>query len=79
MQDSLAPVSVQTYDFSKRPGGMWGFGWEADEVFRCIRAGKIESERMPWRDTVLMMQVFDEIRSQGGLVYPESIETLELQ
>ena len=38
----------------------------------------MQSERMPWRDSVLMMSVFDEIRSQGEVVYPESIETTEL-
>lgn len=61
---------------------------------RCIRDGKKESDRMPLRESVLMMRVssspchgdcnadnarqtFDEIRRQGGLVYPEEIETLE--
>ena len=62
-----------------RPGGIWGFGWEADEVARCLAAGKKESERMPLRDTILMMEVFDEIRRQGEFVLPEAVETLELK
>jgi len=65
-------------DFSVRPGGIWGFAWEADEVARCIRDGKLQSARMPLRETVLQMDVFDQIREQGGLVYPEALETLEI-
>lgn len=65
-------------DFTVRPGDIWGFAWEADEVARCIRDGKLQSARMPLRETVLQMEVFDEIRRQNGLVYPEALETLEL-
>lgn len=59
-------------------GGIWGFAWEADECARQIRDGKIESERMPLNQTLLMMETFDEIRKQGQLIYPESIETIDL-
>ncbi|ORY88343.1 NAD-binding protein [Leucosporidium creatinivorum] len=72
------PEKEESFSFVPRPGGIWGFAWEADEVARCLRDGKKESERMPLRDTVLMMEVFDEIRKQGELVYPEAVETLEL-
>ncbi|BGP51127.1 hypothetical protein JCM10450v2_007056 [Rhodotorula kratochvilovae] len=68
----------ETFEFEPRPGGIWGFAWEADEVARCIRDGKKESEQMPLRETLLMMQVFDEIRKQGEFVYPEELETLDL-
>jgi hypothetical protein len=43
-----------------------------------MRDGKLESDRMPLRETVLMMEVFDKIRLDASLVYPESIETLDL-
>lgn len=33
---------------------------------------------MPLRDSVLMMEVFDEIRKAGQFVLPEQVETLEL-
>lgn len=52
MQNAEVPI-VETLDFSKRPGGAWGFIWEADEAYRCLRDGRIQSERMPWRDTAL--------------------------
>lgn len=57
---------------------VWGFAWEADEVARCLRDGKKESDRMPLRETVLMMQVFDEIRKQGRFEYPDHVERLDL-
>jgi hypothetical protein len=54
--------------------GMW---WEADEVARCLRDGKKESEHLPLEESIVMMRVMDEARRQGGLVYPERIESLE--
>ncbi|KII86983.1 hypothetical protein PLICRDRAFT_177690 [Plicaturopsis crispa FD-325 SS-3] len=53
------------------PGGAFGLVLEADECARCIRDGKVQSARMPWRESILQMEVFDEIRLQGGLVYGE--------
>lgn len=51
------PDETETYDFREQPGGMRGCAWEADDVARCIRDGKKESERMPLRESLLMMQV----------------------
>lgn len=50
--------------------------WEADEVARCVRDGKLQSDRMNHATSVTIMKIFDEIRKQGGLVYPQSIEKL---
>ncbi|KAG0148035.1 hypothetical protein CROQUDRAFT_655404 [Cronartium quercuum f. sp. fusiforme G11] len=58
------------------PGDGLGYMWEADEAARCIFARNIESSRMSHRDTILMMEVFDEIRKQIGLEYPAEIEKL---
>ncbi|GAA5968642.1 hypothetical protein JCM11641_007709 [Rhodosporidiobolus odoratus] len=71
-------TKTETYSFAQRPGNIWGFAWEADEVARCLRDGKKESDRMPLRETILQMQVFDEIRRQGDFRYPEELETLDL-
>ncbi|KAF1926794.1 putative oxidoreductase [Didymella exigua CBS 183.55] len=54
-----------------------GMFWEADECARCVRDGKLESETMGWEESVAVMGVMDEVRRQGGLVYPEPIESLE--
>jgi predicted dehydrogenase len=64
----------------ERPGNNgegWGHGmfWEADEAARCIRDGKLESETLSWDESVLIMETMDETRKQGGLKYPELIET----
>ncbi|KKK13902.1 putative dimeric dihydrodiol dehydrogenase [Aspergillus rambellii] len=52
-----------------------GMYWEADEVARCLRDGKLESEGLPWEESIVMMEVMDEARKQNGLVYPERIES----
>jgi predicted dehydrogenase len=58
-------------------GKGWGHGmfWEADEVARCIRDGKLESETLGWEESVLIMETMDEVRKQGDLTYPELIES----
>ncbi|QSZ34064.1 hypothetical protein DSL72_005652 [Monilinia vaccinii-corymbosi] len=55
----------------------WGHGmaWEADEVGRCLRDGKKESEVLDWRESEVIMGVMDEVRRQGGLKYGEEIES----
>ncbi|KAF3394518.1 D-xylose 1-dehydrogenase [Penicillium rolfsii] len=59
------------------PDGGHGMAWEADEVARCLRDGKLESESMPWEESLVIMEVMDEVRRQGGLVYPATIESTE--
>ncbi|KAI4105128.1 MAG: hypothetical protein L6R37_002847 [Teloschistes peruensis] len=54
-----------------------GMFWEADECARCLRDGKIESEGMGWEESVVIMEVMDEVRRQGGIKYPETIESLD--
>ncbi|KAH8917995.1 NAD(P)-binding protein [Atractiella rhizophila] len=71
---NFKPAREETFDFRERPGGIWGFAWEADEVARCIRDGKIESETMSWALTAEMMNVFDKIREANNFTYPEQIE-----
>jgi hypothetical protein len=59
------------------PGNGHGMYWEADEVARCLRDGKLESEGMPWEESIVIMEVMDEVRKQGGLTYPQKIESTE--
>ncbi|HEY9100921.1 Gfo/Idh/MocA family oxidoreductase [Chitinimonas sp.] len=47
-----------------------GYGYEVEEVNRCLRAGLCESPRMPWADTLISMDALDTIRAQIGLRYP---------
>jgi len=47
-----------------------GYQYEAMEVMRCLRAGKLESDVMPLDETHAIMKTLDRIREQWGLMYP---------
>jgi predicted dehydrogenase len=47
-----------------------GFEYEAEEVMRCVRDGKLESDIMPHAHTLANMSLMDDIRQEIGLVYP---------
>ncbi|KAF9893002.1 hypothetical protein FE257_012413 [Aspergillus nanangensis] len=59
------------------PAGGHGMYWEADEAGRCVRDGKLESEVIPWEESVAVMKVLDEVRAQADYSYPEQIESIE--
>ncbi|KAI0391042.1 NAD(P)-binding protein [Xylariaceae sp. FL0594] len=56
---------------------MFGMGmfWEADEVARCLRDGKKESETLPLSESIVIMEVMEEALKQGDVKYPELITT----
>lgn len=43
--------------------------YEAEEVMDCLRAGRLESPRMPLDESVAIMQVMDNLRRPWGLRY----------
>ena len=47
-----------------------GYNYEADEVARCVAAGKTESGVMPLDETVSIMETMDALRAVWGLKYP---------
>ncbi|MBD8043202.1 Gfo/Idh/MocA family oxidoreductase [Arthrobacter sp. Sa2BUA2] len=47
-----------------------GYTYELREVTRCIQEGLQESPTMPWADSLKTMQLFDEVRAQLGVHYP---------
>lgn len=47
-----------------------GYEYEAMEVHRCLRAGKLESDVMPHALTLDIMGTLDSIRADWGLKYP---------
>jgi predicted dehydrogenase len=51
-----------------RVGG--GLRFEAAEVGRCLREGRLESDVMPLEETLKVMTTLDEVRRQIGLGYP---------
>ena len=48
---------------------VFGYKYEAEEVMRCLRAGEKESDLVPHRFSIALMEIMDEIRAQIGLVY----------
>ncbi|HLV04182.1 Gfo/Idh/MocA family oxidoreductase [uncultured Georgenia sp.] len=53
-----------------RPQHEGGFQYEAAEVARCVAAGRLESETLPWAETVAVLETMDEVRRQVGVAYP---------
>ncbi len=47
-----------------------GYNYEAAEVHRCLREGRLESEIMPLDETLAIMETMDRIRAQWGMKYP---------
>lgn len=50
-----------------------GYTYEAAEVHRCLREGKLESPIMPWAETIAIMETMDALRKQWGLRYPMEV------
>lgn len=57
------------------PEGTHGLCYEADEVARCIRDGKLESPSMPWAEIIIVMEIMDTVRRENGLWFPEEVES----
>lgn len=51
-----------------RLGNGWSF--EAAEVMKCLREGRVECATMPLKTSMAIMRTMDKIRGQWGLVYP---------
>jgi predicted dehydrogenase len=58
-------VDVMSLPF---PGN--GYTCEAEEVGRCLRAGKLESDILPLDKTIAIVETLDTVRAQWGLTYP---------
>ena len=47
-----------------------GYNYEAAEVARCLRIGRLESDVMPLDETLAIIRTTDQIRAAWGLKYP---------
>ncbi|MDF1699252.1 MAG: Gfo/Idh/MocA family oxidoreductase [Saprospiraceae bacterium] len=47
-----------------------GFTYEIEECLQCIKEGRIESEKWSHQDSLNLISICDEIRSQIGVKYP---------
>ena len=57
--------------YDKEPG--WGYHHEIRHVHECLRKGLTESPVMPLDQTLIMMEVMDEIRRKAGIKYPADL------
>lgn len=48
-----------------------GFQFEVDEVIKCIKEGKVESDILPHSASLNVVKIMDEVRSQLNIIYPE--------
>lgn len=54
-----------------------GMFWEADEAAMALLEGRKESKYENLDESILIMEIMDEVRRQGGLKYPDKIESTE--
>jgi predicted dehydrogenase len=66
--DTKDDFDTQKYDY---PEIGRGFIFEADNTAVDIAAGRKENAIMPWKETIRVMEIMDEIRRQGGTKYPQ--------
>ncbi len=71
------PNAINVFDDNDRllahydvPEQINGYEYEFQEAVRCIEEGRLESDSMPWAETVRVMELMDALRAQWGLVYP---------
>lgn len=62
-------VEDKTYNFERQGKG---FYWEADAVAVAISEGRLESDKMPWSETVRVLEMMDEVREQGGTMFVQN-------
>jgi dihydrodiol dehydrogenase / D-xylose 1-dehydrogenase (NADP) len=55
-----------------------GMFWEADECAFALRDGRKESQHQTLAESMVVMQVMDQVRAQNGIRFPEEIETTEI-
>jgi predicted dehydrogenase len=62
--------SGQPEETIELPANPAGFMYEAEEVGRRLRAGRLESDVMPLEESLAIMRTMDTLRAQWGLNYP---------
>lgn len=67
VKGNLTNYSNQDYSI---PTKGKGFTYEIEECQKCIASGKIESSKWSHQDSLNLIEIMDEIRSQIGLRYP---------
>lgn len=63
------PVETITFDFVGN-----GYNYEAEEVTRCVREGKKESDILPLDFSLRLIRLLDRTRKEMGLVYDADVD-----
>lgn len=64
-------------DMVNEEGEGHGMFWEADEAAMALVEGRKEGKFEGLEESLVIMEVMDEVRRQGGLRYPDKIETTD--
>lgn len=48
-----------------------GYNYEAEEVVKCLKAGKKQSDVMSFDDSLELIDMLDSIRKETGIIYPK--------
>ena len=59
------PAGVMPINFRNSEG----LGYEAEEVRSCIKAGMLESEKMPLEHSQIVSEIMDSVMKQLGVIY----------
>lgn len=67
MDDEVGAIKeARRYQFDNHAGD--SMHYEADEVARCLRDGKLESDRVPLEESIITQGWMDRIRKDGDTV-----------
>ena len=66
---NVAINGKEVEEYSLIPDGM-GYQFEAIEVMRCLREGKIQSDIVPLSFSRNLINTLDRIRSAAGIKFP---------
>ena len=69
LPNGQAPVA------SFSPHRVNGFEYQVQEVQQCLARGALESDTMPWADSLAVLTCMDQIRAAVGVRYPFEVET----
>lgn len=66
------------YGSSHNPEGHGhGLFWEADDAGRALLEGRKEGSQLGLDESVLIMEIMIQVRSEAGITYPDEVETVE--
>ncbi len=69
-QQAVLEVAGQPAQTVETPFRINGFEGEIEEAMRCVRAGLVQSPRMPHAESLALLGWMDELRRQMGVRYP---------